>query len=190
LGIAEVPWLLHDRFDEVDLRVLAVDVPLADALARRLAIHTRVRVRLGSVTGRDVLVRLGERAVVGGTDDAALVNEGSGAIILLPRASLEALQRRSGLIPARAQLKRSLIETFGVGRHNGMMVATGGDLLVRHGEGKWSARLRPPGREDAQVISLSLDGRAIGVEPVSFSSGALFDLNGERYRFVEHIASA
>jgi hypothetical protein len=194
------PYLVDARFEELDLRRITVDLALAQELAQQLELNQPVRVRLGSVRGRDALERLRPWARLGGSGDAALVHEGSGAIQLLPRVDLERLQRRNGVITARAQLQRVVPEAHGFELRDGLMRVIHGDQLVRHGNGHWTARVRPFDRDsipaDADVadffpeLPLSIDGAPVGLEPVPLRNDARIELAGQPYRFVERLSGA
>ena len=173
--------LVSDQFEWVDLREVIATPELAVKLTRALELHPRTRLRLGTVSDGEVLARLGARAVVGGQGDARLVNEQTGAVVLFERASLESLQRRYGVVTARAQVARRLPESFGVTSVDSLLYARSwiGSVLARRADGSWWIRAE----EDAPA--LALDSGPLGHEPVALRDGARLRINDQPWRFVE-----
>jgi hypothetical protein len=99
---------------------------------------------------------------------------------------LERLQRRNGVITARGQLDRSVPETHGFESREGVVTVIHGDQLVRHGRGHWTARVEI---EDLYPeLPISIDGLSVGVEPVPLRNDARIELDGQPYRFIQHLS--
>jgi hypothetical protein len=179
-----LPWfgtdpsrLVSDRFEWIDLRPMVLTQATAEALASALAATKRVKVRLGTLNR----CTLNERAVVGDLDDAALVGEGSASVVLLERQRLEALQARDGVVPVRAQVERSLEESFRLGRAFSSLDDTSawiGDAVISWSEGAWSIR-------GVGVSSVALDGAPLTPKPVPLADGASLVIGGRPWRFAE-----
>jgi hypothetical protein len=171
--------LISDQFEWVDLRELIITPELAVKLGRALERNPRVKLRLGTVADGEVLTRLGERAVVGGEGDARLVNEKTGAVVLFERASLDSLQRRYGVVAIRAQVGRTLPESFGVTSVDSLVYARSwiGSVLARRANGSWWIRAE----EDAP--RLALERRPLGREPVELPNAARVFIDDQPWRF-------
>lgn len=181
---ADLSNFIGDSVRWVDLRLAPLHSKNIDLLERALQAHPSVQVRLGDVSDARLLERLAGRCTVGGPDDAALIDEASGAVVIIERAPLEALQRRFGVIAARAQLTRSLPEWFDVSESpTGVHCRSfGGSALLRRGDGSWWVRNEP--QEWARAPMLALEGEPLGTGPaVPLVEGARLQVGVRRFRF-------
>jgi len=179
-NVSAEPWkLIDDRFSWVDLREYTLSRQSAVELLRLLEHHPRLKVRLGSVTDGALLRELGERAELGTADDARLVNERTGGVMLLERATLNSLQRRYGVVTVFAQLGRLLPEAFGVRAFQGQLGASAwlGSAIVRRGDGTWSIRAEKDGPR------IALESGPPNETPVPLAHGSRVFFDDQPWRF-------
>lgn len=179
-NVSAEPWkLIDDRFSWVDLREYTLSRQSAGELLRLLERNLRLKVRLGSVTDGALLRDLGERAELGTADDARLVNERTGGVMLLERATLNSLQRRYGVVTVFAQLGRLLPEAFGVRAFQGQLDASAwlGSAIVRRADGTWSIRAEKDGPR------IALESGPLDETPVPLAHGSRVFFDDQPWRF-------
>lgn len=181
---ADLSNFIGDSLSWVDLRLAPLHSKNIELLERALQAHPNVRVRLGDVSDARLLERLAGRCTVGGPGDAALIDETTGAVVIIERAPLEAQQRRFGIVTAHAQLTRSLPEWFDLSESpTGVHCRSfGGSALMRRGDGSWWVRSEP--QAWAHAPTLALDGEPLRSGPsVHLHDGALLQVGSRRFRF-------
>ncbi len=164
----EVTWrLIDDRFDVLDLSRLRLDWMTSMTIRDTLAQTERITVRVGTLR-REQLDS--PRCVLGGPRDAALVAPAKHRAVAFARWPLAMLQRRDGLIPARTQWARPLVETHEVPRGELELAPTAtSESLVCRGD-RWTIA----GQSDLRV-----DGVPVGAgQVVEVPDGGRITLQG------------
>jgi hypothetical protein len=180
--------LVSDRLAWLDLRSVTLTPELSRSLESALRDTSRVKLRIGTVSRSSALARLGPRAVLGAPDDVALIEEAEdGAITLLERMSLEELQARYGIVTARAQLERGLLESYRLGKSSrgfGDTSSWTGDAIVFRTEGRWW--IRATGAAES-TPRFTLHGQTLSQGRTPLNDGDRLHLNGQPWRFVDHL---
>ena len=178
--------LLNDRFEWLDLRSILLTPDWAGSLAGALRTTSRVKLRVGCVTELRHLLRLGDRVVLGDTEDAALVEEEGlrRAVCLLERMRPEQLQLRYGVVSAHAQVERALPEPFRLGKNSrgfGDTASWTSDAVLTRTLDGW--KIQVTGGPDATPV-FALNGQRLGEEAVALKEGDRLSFDGRSFRFV------
>lgn len=189
-----LPAFCSSRFDVLDLRrQVRCSLGLLDgAQARR----PRARVIFGTVDEPQRARRAGIE--VGCPGDAALVNQQTGAVLLLPRATLIECQRERSateppVVPVRSMLERRVREGFTVMlTHGPPSLARGHEPnLHRHPDGRWTlqAPTPPPVHGTLQVLRVRGERVPPGTA-AELHDGDTLQLGGRAFELVADFAAA
>ncbi len=179
--------LVSDQFEWVDLRKVLINPGLARSLGSALASTSRVKVRVGSMTDRSWLTEV-DRVVVGDDGDAALIAaDDRGPLTLFERTALEPLQQRHGVVPVRAQLARSLKESYRLGRTLDPATTWAGDGMLIRDEGQWWVQATGA---PAASPWLTLEGAPLSATSVALAEGAQIEIDRRSWTFTTRPARA
>ena len=179
--------LVSDQFEWVDLRKVLINPGLARSLGSALASTSRVKVRVGSMLDRAWLKEV-DRVVVGDDGDAALIAaDDRGPITLFERTPLESLQQRHGAVPVRAQLTRSVKESYRLGRSLDPTTTWAGDGMVLRDEGQWWVQAMGA---PAASPWLTLAGAPLSAKAAPLAEGAKVEIDRRSWTFTTRPARA